>query len=116
MGLCYTAVCCRSTKRLLLERYLSSYAGQLGGRKRSWILVKKTTSGKTQAVRVNDELIGTHGRATECTHRDPRLPQSQGMQSGVQGLSTSCGVVERADHHCGNDLVTHNGCSEEIVK
>ena len=37
----------------------------------------------------------------------PTYPQTEGSQIGDNRLSTSCGVVERPDHHCGDDLV---GC------
>ena len=50
------------------------------------------------------ELIGPYGRATECP--DPRSPRTKtvGLQIGDHRLSTSYVVVERPDHHCGDDL------------
>ena len=36
---------------------------------------------------------------------DPHVPQTQGLQIDDHRLSTSCTVVERPDHHCGDDLV-----------
>ena len=33
--------------------------------------------------------------------------KTMGSQIGDHGLSTSCGVVERPDSHCGDDLVFH---------
>ena len=55
---------------------------------------------------VNRELIGTHGRTIEWAHPQPyTYPQTVGLQIADHGLSTSCGVVERPDHHCGDDLV-----------
>ena len=36
---------------------------------------------------------------------DYHEPQTEGLQIGDRRLSTSCGVVERLDHHCGDDLV-----------
>ena len=40
----------------------------------------------------------------------PRLPRTpnRGAAASID-LSTSCGVVEGADHHCGDDLVNCNG-------
>ena len=35
-------------------------------------------------------------------------PQTEGSQIGDHRLSTACGVVERPDHHCGDDLVVAN--------
>ena len=39
-----------------------------------------------------------------------RVPQTEGLQIGDHRLSTSCLVVERSDHHCGDDLVFHFLC------
>ena len=36
---------------------------------------------------------------------DPHVPQINGSQIFDRRLSTSCRVVERPDHHCGDDLV-----------
>ena len=36
---------------------------------------------------------------------NPHVPQTEGLQIGDHRLSTSYGVVERPDHHCGDDLV-----------
>ena len=36
---------------------------------------------------------------------DPHVPQTEGLQIGDHRSSTSCGVVERPDHRCGDDLV-----------
>ena len=36
---------------------------------------------------------------------DPHVPQTEGLQISDHRLSTSCGVVKRADHHCGDDHV-----------
>ena len=55
---------------------------------------------------VNGKLIGIHQRATELAHSRPHVPQTEGSQIGNHRLSTSWGVVERLDHHCGDDLVT----------
>ena len=43
--------------------------------------------------------------------RPPRTPngQTNGSQIGDHRLSTSCRVVERPDHHCGDDLVYQKG-------
>ena len=49
--------------------------------------------------------MGTYGRATQCAHLDPYVPQTEGLQIGDHRTRTSCGVVERPDHHCGDDLV-----------
>ena len=57
---------------------------------------------------VNWELIGTYERATECTHPwPPTYPKPRVANSckSATRLSTSCGVVEQPDHHCGDDLV-----------
>ena len=35
----------------------------------------------------------------------PHVPQTVGSQIGNHRSSTSCGVVERPDHHYGEDLV-----------
>ena len=35
---------------------------------------------------------------------DPHVPQTDGLQIGDHRLSISCAVVERLDHHCGDDL------------
>ena len=35
---------------------------------------------------------------------DPYVPQTEGSQIGDHRLSTSCEVVERPHHHCGDDL------------
>ena len=37
---------------------------------------------------------------------DPHVPQTEGLQIGDHRLSTSCGVVKRPNHQCGDDLVT----------
>ena len=44
-----------------------------------------------------NELIADRNVAT--------YPQTEGSQIDDHRLSMSCGVVERADHHCGDDLV-----------
>ena len=36
---------------------------------------------------------------------DSYVPQTEALQIGDHKLSISCGVVERPDHHCGDDLV-----------
>ena len=56
---------------------------------------------------MNGKLIGTHGRAIERANPDPYAPQYGGCKSETRdlSLSTSCGVVARPDHHCGDDLV-----------
>ena len=47
-----------------------------------------------------------HGRSTEWAHpRPPAYPQTKGCQIGDHRLSKLCGVVERPDHHCDDDLV-----------
>ena len=33
-----------------------------------------------------------------------RIPQTERSQIGDHRLNTSCGVVERPDHHCGDNL------------
>ena len=38
--------------------------------------------------------------------RDPHVPQTEELQIGDHRLSTSCGVVEWSDHHCGDDLAS----------
>ena len=56
---------------------------------------------------VNGELIGTHGHWTGyqmSTSRRLRPPKPRGRD---HRLSTACGVVERPDHQCGDDLVPH---------
>ena len=35
----------------------------------------------------------------------PHVPQTEGPQISDHRLSILCGVVERPDHHCGDDLV-----------
>ena len=34
---------------------------------------------------------------------DPHVAQTEGLQIGDHKLSIACGVVERPDHHCGDD-------------
>ena len=36
---------------------------------------------------------------------DPHAPQTEGLQIGDPRLSISCAVVERLDHHYGDDIV-----------
>ena len=36
---------------------------------------------------------------------DAHVAQTEGSQIGDHRLSTSCGVIERPDYHCGNHLV-----------
>ena len=36
---------------------------------------------------------------------DTHVPPTEGLQIGDRTLSTLCGVVERPDHHCVDDLV-----------
>ena len=38
---------------------------------------------------------------------EPTRTPNRGSQIGDHRLSTSCGVVERPDQHCGDDLVLH---------
>ena len=51
-----------------------------------------------------------------------RVLQTEGLQIGDHRLSITCGVVERLDHHCGDDLVNSrndgvsNSFIEDIVK
>ena len=54
---------------------------------------------------VNGELIGTCGQATEFAHPRPPRIQTEGLQIGNLRLIISCAVVERPDHHCGDDIV-----------
>ena len=42
---------------------------------------------------------------TNALFPDPHELQIEGLQNGDHSLSTSCGVVERPDNHCGDDLV-----------
>ena len=53
-----------------------------------------------------DALVGTYGRATECAYPRHHVHQTDGPQISDRRLSTSCGVVDRPDHHCGDDLVS----------
>ena len=39
---------------------------------------------------------------------DPHVPQTEGLQIGDHRLSTLCGVVERPDRHCGDNLGNQN--------
>ena len=36
----------------------------------------------------------------------PKYPKPRGCKSATTDLSTSCVVVERSDHRCGDDLVS----------
>ena len=36
---------------------------------------------------------------------DPHVPQTEGSQIGDHRLSSSCGIVGRPNHNCGDDLV-----------
>ena len=54
-------------------------------------------------MRVNRDITWTHGRTID--YPTPHVPQTEGSQIGDRRLSTSCGVVEWPDHHCGDDLV-----------
>ena len=36
---------------------------------------------------------------------DFHVPQTEGLQIDDHRLNTSCAVIERPDHHCGDDLV-----------
>ena len=38
---------------------------------------------------------------------DSHVAQTEVSQIGDHRLSTSCGIVERPNHHCGDDLVLH---------
>ena len=50
-------------------------------------------------------LIGSHWQAIEWAHPQPHTyPQTKGSQIDDNRLSTSFGIVERPDHHCGDDL------------
>ena len=40
-----------------------------------------------------------------CRSPAQHVPQTEGLQIGDQRLNTLCGVVERPDHHRGDDLV-----------
>ena len=46
-----------------------------------------------------------HEWAIKWAYPRPRRTQTEGPQIGDHRWSTSCGVVERPDHHCGDDLV-----------
>ena len=43
---------------------------------------------------------------------DSHIPKTEGLQIGDHRLSSSCGVVERPDHPCGDDLVGY--CCDKI--
>ena len=45
------------------------------------------------------------GRLSNGPIPDSHVSQTEGLQIGDHRLSTSCGVVDRPDHHCGDDLV-----------
>ena len=45
------------------------------------------------------------GELTNVCIPDPHVHQTVGLQIGDHRFSASCGVVERPDHHCGDDLV-----------
>ena len=87
-------------------------------------------------MRVNGELLGTHGWAIKWAHPralksllTPKLgmgaekslfeiaaklfdiPQTEWSQIGEHRLSTSCVIIERPDRHCGDDLVQNYRCS-----
>ena len=67
-------------------------------------------NGKRLTICVKRQLIGTHARAIDWAHPDPtRTPIPRGRKSATTGdrLSTSCGVVERPDHHCGGALLNY---------
>ena len=52
------------------------------------------------------ELMGTYiGELSNGSIPDPHVAQTDRLQIGDHRLSTSCGVAERSDHHCGDDLV-----------
>ena len=59
------------------------------------------------------ELIVMHGPSELIP--DPYLTQTKGSQIGNPRLSTSCGVVEWPDHHCGDDLVLLVIVSTKII-
>ena len=46
------------------------------------------------------------GELPNAPIHDTHVPQTDGLQIGDHRLSISCVVVERPDHHCGDDLVT----------
>ena len=46
------------------------------------------------------------GLSIEPIPTTPHVAKTDGSQSGDGILSTSNGVVERPDHHCGDDLAT----------
>ena len=68
-----TAINCRSTKRLLLERYLSSYPARTGGRKRFSGQLNNSKTVRDRPCVSTGELIGTHGTAIEWA-RPPTSP------------------------------------------
>ena len=48
---------------------------------------------------------------------DLYLPQTEGTQIGDYRFNTSCGVVERPDHHCGDDdLVKTPHCRTKLAQ
>ena len=61
------------------------------------------------------ELIGTHDQAIEWTHPHPDIFQTEGSHIGDRRLGTLCWVVERHDHHCGDDLVGNVSCQRRCV-
>ena len=48
------------------------------------------------------------GELSNAPISDPHVPHTNGLQIGDNRLSTSCGVVEQPDHHCGDDLVLNS--------
>ena len=46
---------------------------------------------------------------------DPHVPQTERLQIGDHILSTSCVVVKRPDHHCGDDLVVALSLTQAYV-
>ena len=55
------------------------------------------------------------GRLSNESIPDFHLPKTEKLQIGDHRLSTSFGVVEQPDHHCGDDLVINTMVKPEIL-
>ena len=49
------------------------------------------------------------GELPNAPNPDLHVPQIEGLHIGDHRLSILCVVVERPDHHCGDDLVYQYG-------
>ena len=50
-------------------------------------------------------LIPLNSNVSAICHRLAVIYRGGGRKSVTTNLSTSCGVIERLDHHCSDDLV-----------